>query len=141
MTLSRRKFIKTSTLVGISAAAPLFITDLAFGQKGAGPTPVDRLSRLTKEDFHRQLSTTFKVTVSSQQRDFDLYSIEELQSVQKDGVECFRLVFRSLYGVNLSQKTYSFNHSQLGTFDLFITPAGTDGRMHYYGAIINRLPQ
>lgn len=140
MTFSRRKFIKAGTIMSISAAAPLFLTDIAFGQKG-GPTPIDSLSRMTSEDFHRQLSTIFKVTTSSRQIDCELYAVEELQSVQKDGVDCFRLVFRSLYDVNLSQKTYSFSHSQLGKFDLFITPAGIDGRMRYYGAIINRLPR
>jgi hypothetical protein len=141
MSLSRRKFIKAGTIMSISAAAPLLITDLAFGQKALGPSPIDRLSRLAKEDFHKYLSTTFQITVSSRKIDFDLYAVEEMQYIHKDGVDCFRLVFRSLYDIPLAQKTYTFSHSQLGVFDLFITPAGVDGRMRYYGAIINRLPR
>lgn len=142
MSFSRRTFIRMGTFAGISAV-PL-LPQITFGQKGGIPThpkPVDQLSRLSKDDFYQCLTTRFEVTVHSQRMDFELYNLEELSSAEKEGADCFLLVFRGLHNSQVPQGTYSFSHSKLGTFDLLIVPGMLDGRMYYYNAIINRLPR
>lgn len=39
----------------------------------------------------------------------------------------------------LEQATYSVRHREIGTFDLFIVPVGTDGRTVRYEAVFTRL--
>jgi len=143
MSFSRRTFIQTGTLAVISAACTTLLPQIALGQKGGTPgrpIPLDQLSRLSKEDFYTNLATKFRVTVETQQMDFELYDLEEISSAEKQGTDCFVLVFRGLHSHQIPQGTYSFSHSKLGKFDLYVTPGTLDGRMYYYNAIINRLP-
>lgn len=139
MALSRRKFIKTSILAGISAAPVLLKGEVAFGQKGGVPAPSDSLSRLSRKDFYECQSTMFQVTGRSKQVELELYSVDENTSNVSSSGECFSMSFRGVHEGQLRQGIYRFSHKQLGVFDLFITPGGIDGRMYYYNATINRL--
>ena len=53
--------------------------------------------------------------------------------------ERFSLVFRGPRGTPLQQGTYQLQHTQLGTFDLFLVPVGRDHDGVYYEAVFNRL--
>ena len=52
--------------------------------------------------------------------------------------ESFSLVFMGPLDRCLPQQMYSFEHDQLGTFDLFIVPIGRDAEGFQYEAIFNR---
>jgi hypothetical protein len=53
--------------------------------------------------------------------------------------ENFSLVFRGPGEQLLRQKTYTFEHGQLGRFDLFIVPNGQTSGEFEYEAVFNRL--
>jgi hypothetical protein len=54
-------------------------------------------------------------------------------------IESFSLIFHGPGNRPLSQKTYRFEHPQLGCFDLFIVPTGLRPEAWEYEAIFNRL--
>jgi hypothetical protein len=54
-------------------------------------------------------------------------------------MESFSLVFNGSDDRLLPQKTYSFEHDQLGCFDLFIVPIGRTSAGCEYEAVFNRL--
>ena len=146
MSISRRKFIKAGTLLGVAAAMPLAATTLAFGRK-AGPVPAgsgvsagDVLSRLKQEDFVRYLNTTFSIRLSSRIAwKVDLYKVTENKAGTLQGLHNFSLFFRGSHDNPLPQNTYAFEHPKLGAFNLFIGRAGTSGSLKQYEAIFNRL--
>lgn len=58
-----------------------------------------------------------------------------------DDAERFSLIFRGDLTRALSQKTYVFDHSRIGRFEMFIVPVGREDRSGcYYEAVFNRPP-
>ena len=53
--------------------------------------------------------------------------------------ERFSVVFRGPRDKLLQQGTYHLQHTQLGTFDLFLVPVGRDHDGVYYEAVFNQL--
>jgi hypothetical protein len=137
--------MKAGALAGLSAIIP--VTGInALGQNTSTPPPTgtapatDQLSRLTQMDFKRALYTAFNIrlTKSSVLRT-ELYAVDENMAGEAQGLDNFSLVFRSVQSTTLRQNTYQFEHSRLGTFNLFIVPAGSQGSLKFYRAIINRV--
>ena len=148
MSISRRKFIKAGTMLGVAAAMPLSAATLALGQKagppppaaGSGVSPGDVLSRLKQEDFVRYLNTSFSIRLSAKIAwKVDLYKVTENKAGTIQGLHNFSIFFRGSHDNFLRQNTYRFEHPQLGSFDLFIGPAGTSGNLKQYEAVFNRL--
>jgi hypothetical protein len=55
--------------------------------------------------------------------------------------EKFSLMFRGPQSAALAQNTYTFEHRQMGRFEMFIVPAGMLDEEHgYYQAVFNRRP-
>lgn len=131
-------------MLGVAAAMPIGATTLALGQK-AGPTAPaasagDVLSRLKQEDFVRYLNTTFSIRLSTRIAwKVDLYKVTENKAGTLQGLKNFSIFFRGSHDNFLRQNTYTFEHPQLGTFKLFIGPAGTSGTLKQYEAVFNRL--
>src|SRR5258705_12092633 len=93
MSISRRKFIKAGTMLGVAAAMPLGAATLALGQKGtpsaAGPgaSTGDVLSRLKQEDFVRYLNTTFSIRLSAKIAwKAELYRVPETKAGTRQGL-------------------------------------------------------
>jgi hypothetical protein len=83
------------------------------------------------------VGTTFEV----ERADGDRVSVElvDATSLPSSG-ESFSLVFRGPVGVPLEQRTYQFEHRELGEFPLFLVPIGpTDAGAFEFEAVINRL--
>ena len=55
--------------------------------------------------------------------------------------ESFALLFHGAQSQPLGQGTYSFEHPQLGTFELFIVPVAAENERLHYQAVFNRLVQ
>lgn len=141
MSVSRRNFMKAGTITALSCVIPS-MSLTAFGQSSKQPsvTPADSLARLKQSDFEGQLYTSFNIRLStSSVLKAELYAVEE----SKDGgvvvLDNYSLVFRGVHATQLRQNTYRFEHTKLGTFDLFIVPAGSQGNMKFYRAVINRI--
>ena len=144
MAISRRKFIKAGTMLGVAAAVPLGATSFALGQKAGVPSPPpssgDVLSRLKQEDFVRYLNTSFSIRLSTKIAwKVELYRVTENKAGTLQGLHNFSIFFRGSHDNPLRQNTYRFEHPQLGSFNLFIGPAGSSGTLKLYEAVFNRL--
>ena len=144
MSISRRKFIKAGTILGVAAAMPAGATSVALGQKPGAPSPAasacDVLSRLKQEDFVRYLNTLFSIRLSTRiVWKVELYQVTENKAGTLQGLHNFSIFFRGNHDNPLRQNTYKFEHPQLGNFNLFIGPAGTSGNLKLYEAVFNRL--
>lgn len=98
------------------------------------------LGQLTFETFNKQLNSQFRVLVDSA----NTTQIELIEALQSDSAanppqEIFSLLFRGPASPKLSQRTYCFEHDELGRFDLFIVPVGQNQSGMLYQAVFNRL--
>jgi len=124
---SRRKFVKAGLLTAMFAAVPL---RSAFG-KGfknlAGAIPPfdedDPLANYTKSTFVSYLNSVFQIQTASGNVAVTLTSINDMPAPA--GGECFSLLFVG-GSEALGQNTYVVTHPALGTFSLFLVPAGAD---------------
>lgn len=167
MALSRRNFLKAGTFITLAAAIPLSITGVALGQDRSGPAssptanfPLppesyqDPVIYFRKSTFSPYLNTAFQIrrnaTFGIQTRrnapqaiEVTLINVDDAgpsdgrASDARLGKECFSLIFRASGKQALKQNTYTIEHGALGTFALFLTPAGTDAKGRYYEAVIN----
>ncbi len=156
MTISRRSFLRNSSLVSLSGLATLSLANFSFGQSsgvkkpsGSGTFPVPHettlLDKLTREMFASVIGSTFVVTHPTHGRvDMYLKDVEDLtpeifKSKSKYGIECFNLVFACQSSVELGQETVQMEHEKFGKFDLFIVQGKLMRYGFDYGAVINRL--
>ena len=142
MSNSRRTFVKAGLMAGLFAATPL---SSAFG-KGfkhlAGVIPLfdedDPLANYTKSSFVTYLNSVFQIQTAAGNVAVTLTSVDDLPA--PSGGECFALHF--VGGSDpFAQNTYVVSHPSLGTFNLFLVPAGADENgAQKCVATINRLP-
>src|SRR5712692_11351568 len=150
MSINRRNFLKAGTLVALSAAIPLKAT-AQQPRKGNDGNPIDQskdvaadpLSHYGKSAFSSYLNSIFRLYTGYSTIDVALVEVKDLTpgaATAQTGAECFSLLFRG-GNVALPQNTYKIEHPSLGTFPLFLVPAGPDDNgAQGFVAIINRLP-
>jgi len=151
MAISRRRFIKSGTLVVLSAGLPLKVAaeslnpDAAIGSGVIGPTTTNG-SQLDLNSFSKYLKTDFQLsgpgvpTVRAK-----LIEVHDLKSQAKGSAtnakskECFSAVFVASASAPFAQDTYNVEHPSLGKFSMFVVPRrqGTNGIQ--YEAVFNRL--
>lgn len=96
------------------------------------------LDRLSKDDFARNLNTTFECSIApGQSVSLQLIQLREGKSSPQQ--EQFALLFRGPLELLLPQQMYPIRHEALGEFDLFIVPVGKDAQGFHYEAMFNRL--
>jgi uncharacterized protein DUF6916 len=145
MTLTRRGFLRTGIIAGITTAAP-FASGKAFGQKvGGGKSEssnspfinTDLLNYITASTFEEYINTSFLIrTDALTEHRVELVQVE---TVEKFGrTYGFSLLFSSDSDVMLPQASYLFEHEKMGAFPLFIVPVKTPKGMRYE-AVFNRL--
>ena len=136
---SRRRFLLASTT--LAAGAALLPEAVWATRRESHLVPWEAL---TLEAFAAQRQTTFTVwDASGEGVNLVLVETTRLRPGGRDGSgengETFALRFESEAEQRLPQETYSFEHAQLGRFDLFIAPVGPPERRRVrYEAIINR---
>jgi hypothetical protein len=145
MSISRRKFVKTATVVAISAGIPIKVlaNDLPIA-KSTQPVPSSSASGgplLDSELFAKYVNTPFTLKRGRSETKLILMKVHHWTAPGSkksvDGKECFSLVFDHIAGVEgLTQDTYTAVHSALGEFPLFIVPAGRSRKK--YEALFNR---
>ena len=142
MTKSRRQFLQTGTLAAMFAAVPLKASAKHNSNGRAGflgllDDPDDPLAYYSKATFVSYVNSTFQIQAASGAVDATLVSVSDMPA--PTGGECFALLFVG-GSTALQQNTYSVVHSALGTFQLFLVPAGADSNgAQQCRATINRL--
>jgi hypothetical protein len=95
---------------------------------------------LTHPTFALHLNTKFRVL----REGLDPVEIELTEVgdfLQSQHQERFAIVFRGPVESFLQQSTYTFDHDQMGRFDLFIVPIRQSVNGYDYEAVFNRLRQ
>ncbi|HYG35064.1 MAG TPA: hypothetical protein VEC99_09785, partial [Clostridia bacterium] len=82
--------------------------------------------------------TAFRVSPKNSLRT-ELVLLEAKTLRTSSQIEAFSLLFQGAADSALSQGTYRFQHSELGSFDMFIVPRSQDKGGQYYEACFNRL--
>ena len=138
MSESRRTFVKAGLLTAVFATVPLRsvlgkgFKDLALFDED------DPLANYTKSTFVSYLNSVFQIQTGSGNVAVTLTSVDDRPA--PSGGECFSLLFVG-GSESRSQNTYVVSHPALGTFNLFLVPAGSDENGAQKSvATINRLP-
>ena len=127
----------------LSVAVPLkSVLSQSFKQRDGNPgeTPpvqTDPLANYSKASFLSYLNSIFQIETVAGPVTATLLKINDMPAPK--GGECFSLLFRG-GSAPLKQDTYVMVHPSLGTFALFLVPAGSDQNgAEGYVAVINRL--
>ncbi|MFY9607463.1 MAG: twin-arginine translocation signal domain-containing protein [Blastocatellia bacterium] len=156
MTVSRRNFVKTGAMMGISAVTMLKGVGRVFGQQqnaeqeGLFKVPVESQAdyRLTEETFSQYINTKFRIQISPLNAvNLKLIKVRRRQppshvkTAETVKLDCYSVVFRGPRGLVLESKTYQVEHDQIGAFELFIAPVNDHKNERRYEAVFNRLEQ
>lgn len=136
MIISRRHFIQTASIAAIAAATLSKPGLLSLAQANKDP-----LAYYTQATFTQYLNSIFRISGASTVDAMLEKVVDTLPATfsRDGGRECFMLYFRG-GAVQLTQDTYMISHPALGTFHLFLVPAGADENgAQAYTATINRL--
>jgi len=146
MSTSRRKFLKTGSLVALSTLVPLKVfageSPLSMGATllGDGKTRVN--PGLSREAFSRYLNTQFSFGQGDEKFVATLVEVKDLtqsRRAAKNGKECFSLKFQTKGGRLFKQNTYQTNHESLGQFPMFVVPLGKISNTAIHEAIFNHV--
>jgi hypothetical protein len=103
--------------------------------------------QLTYARFSALVKTRFRVQADPAHRiELELAEVKQFPTQMRpnsDGTtlknECFSLTFNGPSSRFLEQKTYDFEHDELGTFSLFMVPIGKTQEAFRYEVVFNRL--
>ncbi|MDX6696147.1 MAG: hypothetical protein QOF02_3750 [Blastocatellia bacterium] len=151
MTVSRRNFLRKSSMIALAATLPLSLSTLGSGQQQGGPPPGvppaaqrNPLYNFTRSTFASYVNSVFIVN-SVPLAEIVLVEVKETPLVvdrmanRTPVGECFTLVFRGPAQTRFKQNTYRLEHASLGQFELFLGPTDRPDNEHqYYTAVINR---
>jgi hypothetical protein len=152
--VSRREFLKTGTMVSLSAVIPLNSVVSVFGQASGSeqmglfkvPAESQADERLTEENFSRYLNSRFRVYTSPLTAiNLELINVKHLDSTSTKHaaktakLDSFSVLFRGPRTTALESRTYRINHDQMGTFEVFISPVNDRKKERLYEAVFNRL--
>lgn len=154
MSLSRRKFLRSSTAAALFASLALHPLKTAFAQStstGAGSrnheipqeAKRDRVFYFAKSTFDPHLNTDFVVRAGVIVTTLRLIEVEDCGSADNEATgeagECFSLTFRADRTLSDLRTIHVFEHAALSEFNLFVseTKKLTDPDGIYYVATIN----
>jgi len=160
--VSRRKFLKTGTLVGLSVVIPSKSLARSLRQQASADqaelhkVPVenqtDQLNSFNEETFSQHLNTEFQIYTSPltainmeliQVKRWEVPSDKQAdvptRPAKSRAVDCFSVIFRGPRQIVLVSGTYKVTHAQMGAFDLFISPVNDSKKERLYQAVFNRL--
>ena len=150
MTVSRRQFLSTGTMVSLSAVIPVrgFVSVFAqqpeAGQQGQFKVPpeIQPDERLTEENFSRYLYSEFRFFTSPLTAvSLQLVNVRRWEPDMPQvhtNLDSFSVFFKAPKKMNLESKTYRVTHDWMGSFDLFISPVNERKTQRIYQAVFNR---
>ena len=97
---------------------------------------------LTETEFSKHVNTKFRVAVEPP-LELELTEVKGYLSKEHEetGMERFSAFFRGPGERYLEQKIYSFEHEQMGAFELFLVPVSEDQNGFRYEAVFNYYKQ
>ena len=102
------------------------------------------LETFTADTFRPYIGDTFRIHRDvSQPLDTSLIEVTELGRKPAGAANArftrapFSIVFRGPRDILLPQRIYRIEHNQIGTFDLFLVPIGSDSDGLRYEAVFN----
>ena len=152
MTVSRRQFLSTGTLVSLSAVLPMqgiisvFAQEPDIGQPGRFKVPpeIQPDERLTEENFSRYLYSEFRfatapfTAVSLQLVNVKRWEASDTPQAQEIKLDSFSVLFKGPRKTALESKIYQVTHDSMGTFELFISPVNERKKQRIYQAVFTR---
>lgn len=142
--INRRRFLFGSSALALTATfSPIALSAASFFRRDTRPP------HLTYAAFCKCLGSSFVVQCgTAAEVVLDLTHVRQqaasplaAPNAPDADHEKFSLLFRGTQSAGLPQNTYTFEHSQMGRFEMFIVPVGPKDKMHgYYQAIFNRPP-
>jgi uncharacterized protein DUF6916 len=143
VSVSRRKFLEMGSLLAATGVAmPLEAAtkhlNADFGM--SDQSQVVALNYFTVDSLQQYVGTNFTVQDTAKTSvTFSLAAVKTLsQRSMGPAIDGFTMQFRNKSTRFLPQGTYTFVHHNLGTFKLFIVPAGKSKSSAYF-AVINHL--
>jgi hypothetical protein len=94
-------------------------------------------NQLTHGTFHSHVGSPFRVLVNGGSVGLTLVQVSPVRVSPR--AEAFSLLFHGPAHAALTQAEYSFEHDEIGEFNLFIVPVGEDRGVLHYEAVFNRL--
>jgi hypothetical protein len=148
MSISRRFFLKTGSLVAVAAGFPLkALAGEAGRETGSNANSVLsrrielEAARLNSAAFTRCLNTQFRI--HRRNADAVVLKLDEVSHWQKTSAptdrECFSALFSGPDRAPLNQDTYEVEHHSLGKFQVLLVPIGRNKQGLRYEAVFNRL--
>lgn len=154
---SRRDFLRTGTMVSISAAAALSFADITFAQQYFGKfnnsgfrlpeeALLNPLHNLRSDEFSQYIDMPFWIAHPTEGNlEVTLIEVINNQSAlfqsknRSQSAECFTLVFSGSNSTSLKQGQYTVTHEKIGLFELFLVPGALGKATCHYEALFNRL--
>jgi hypothetical protein len=149
--VSRRRFLKSGTMVSLSAVISLKGVVSALGQNGNHeglfkvPLSSQADDRLTEESFSRHLYSKFLIYTTPltgiylELIDVKRWEPDSTKIASKAAkLDSFSILFRGPRKTALESRTYRITHDQMGSFDLFISPVNDRKKERLYQAVFNR---
>jgi hypothetical protein len=90
--------------------------------------------QMPRDDFAAQLNSEFRVD-----QNFDAKLIEVTESKLHPQQESFSMLFLMPHEFPITQGIYNFEHSELGTHDIFVVPIEQSADGIVFEAVVNRL--
>jgi hypothetical protein len=95
---------------------------------------------LTEEEFSKHVNTKFCVKLDAEAGvDLELTEVKGYMSKQHEqsGMERFSLYFNGPAEPHLPQLLYTFEHDQMGEFEMFLVPLSQNEKGFRYEAVFN----
>lgn len=140
MSISRRGFLETGAMVAAASATAGFATVAAASTPNIDKTKSDVIARLSLADAKFLVGSAFLVHVPSGNttlRCVEVKAVGPQSESTSDPNQAFAMRFQLEGDKPLKEGTYTFEHSFLGEFRLFVAPSGHSAGSRFYIAIIN----
>ncbi len=144
MRLTRGEFVKSLAVSASAAVAGMFSG--GSRQRALADNTIsneDRMRQmfepLSRESFSAHVNSVFKISDQQSPTSIDAKLIEVTEGASSSEVEQFSILFHGPAEPMLSQQTYSLEHPEMGSFDLFLVPIIADQNGAQYEAVFNRL--
>lgn len=95
------------------------------------------MSTINQDSFRQAVNSYFTIELNDNSTKLKLIECSDQTSNDVPNFERFSLLFESSDSL-LEQSTYSLNHPELGSNDLFLVPVHGDDKGYQYEAIINQ---
>jgi hypothetical protein len=98
------------------------------------------VASLTEKEFSQHVNSKFRVNVGAESGvDLELVEVKGYMRKENEqtGMERFSIYFQGPGEPHLPQKLYTFQHDQMGEFDLFVVPVGKTEKGFRYEAVFN----